>query len=50
MHLYKHFRDRLIAALVHGKTLPVPVTGGTQLLQLFHNAPAIFSSPVPGPL
>ena len=32
MHLAEHFRNGLIAALVHGEALSVPVAGGAQLL------------------
>ena len=32
MHPAEHLGDRLVAALIHGKTFSVPVTGGTQLL------------------
>lgn len=28
VHLYKYFRNGLITALIHGKALSVPVTGG----------------------
>ena len=34
MHLTEHFGDSPVAALVHRKTLPVPVAGGTHLFQL----------------
>ncbi len=49
VHLHKHIRHGPVAALIHGKSFPVPVAGGTQLLQLGNNAPAVFFFPVPGP-
>ena len=47
MHLHEDFRNRPVAALVHGKALPVPVAGRTQLLQLGNDAAAVFLLPVP---
>jgi hypothetical protein len=32
MHLTEYFRHCPVAALIHGKTLSVPIAGGTQLL------------------
>ena len=47
VHLAENFRDGLIAALVHGEALAVPVTGGAQLFELVHDPAAVFLSPVP---
>ena len=49
VHLTEHFRDRLIAALVHRKTFSVPVAGRTQLFQLADNSAAVFLFPFPCP-
>ena len=46
----KNFLNGIRAALVHGETLPLPVAGGTQLLQLLNNTVAIGILPLPGPL
>ncbi len=48
VHLAEHLGDRPVAALVHGKALPVPVAGRTHLFQLVDDAPAIFLLPLPG--
>ncbi len=45
----KYFLNGLRAAFVHGKTLPVPVAGRTQFLQLIDDRPAVFFFPLPGP-
>ena len=47
MHLHKHFRDRLVAALVHGEPLPVPVAGRAEFLKLGDNPSAVLFFPVP---
>ena len=47
VHLAENFRDGLIAALVHGETLAVPVAGRAQLLELVHDAAAVLFAPVP---
>ena len=40
----------LVAALVHGEALPVPIAGGAHLPKLLHDGGAIFLPPLPGPL
>ncbi len=50
VHLYEDFGHGLVAAIVHSEALSVPVTGGAQFLQLFHDASAVFFFPVPGTL
>ena len=50
VHLAEYFGNCLIAALVHGKTLSVPVTGGAKLFQLFNDPSAVLSLPLPGSL
>ena len=42
--------DGLGAALVHGKSCPIPVAGGAQLLLLLHDPIAELILPVPDPL
>ena len=46
----EHLLDRVGAALVHGKPLPLPVTGGAQLFQLADDAAAVGVFPRPGAL
>ncbi len=50
MHLAENLRDSLIAALIHCKTLSVPVTRRTKLLELADNSAAVLPLPVPGAL
>ena len=50
VHFHKHFSHCFVAALIHCKTFPVPITGRPHLLKLGHNAPAVFLSPGPGTL
>ena len=50
MHLYEYFGNCLVAALIHGKTLSVPVTGGAHLLQLGNDTSAVLFLPLPGSL
>ena len=47
MHLYEGLGHGLVAALVHGEALTVPVAGRSQLLQLLHNAVTILFAPLP---
>ena len=47
VHLDEDFLHRVAAAFIHGKTLSVPVTGGTQLLELVDDTGAVFFPPVP---
>ena len=42
--------DGFGTALVHGEPLPVPVAGGTKLLELLDDASAVLTAPVPGAL
>ena len=44
---YKYVLYRVRAALVHGKALSWPVTGGTQLFELLNDAPAVLFLPFP---
>ena len=46
----KYLKHSLRATLVHGKTLPIPVAGGAQLLKLIYNSSAVFLLPLPGSL
>ena len=48
MHADKGLFDGSVAALVHGKTLAVPVAGGAQFFQLFDNRAAVLFFPFPG--
>ena len=50
VHLAEDFRDGLVAALVHGKALAVPVTGGAELLELVDDPSAVLLAPVPAVL
>ena len=47
MHFTEHFRNRLIAALIHGEAFSVPVAGGPQLAELAGNPAAVFLLPFP---
>ena len=47
VHFAENFRDSLIAALIHRETLSVPVAGGTKLLELADDPPAVLLFPVP---
>ena len=47
VHFAEHFRNCLIAAFIHGKALPVPVTGRAKLFQLGNNSAAVLLLPVP---
>ena len=47
MHLAKDFRYRLVAALVHGKTLSVPIAGGAKFFELGNNPAPILFFPFP---
>ncbi|CCX63430.1 uncharacterized protein BN785_00852 [Firmicutes bacterium CAG:791] len=47
MHLYEGLGHGLVAALVHGEALTIPVAGRSQLLQLLHNAVTILFAPLP---
>ncbi len=42
------FDDGLGTAFVHGEPFPVPVAGGTEFLELFDDASAVLTTPVPG--
>ena len=46
----EHLPDSPVAALVHGKTLPLPVAGGAQLLELLYDSAAVLLLPCPGTL
>ena len=48
VHLAEHLGNGLITALIHSKTLPVPVAGRTQLLQLADDPSAVLFFPLPG--
>ena len=50
VHLHEDFRDCLIASLVHGEALAVPVTGRTELFELIDDPSSVFFSPVPAVL
>ena len=50
MHFAEYFLNCLRAALIHGKTFSVPITGGTHFFKLLDNASAILRSPLPGAL
>ena len=45
----KYLQNRLRAALIHGKTLSVPVAGAAQLFQLVDDGSAVFLFPLPRP-
>ena len=47
VQLYKYLKHCIGAALVHGKTLSVPVSGGAQLVQLLDDAGAVLLLPIP---
>ena len=47
VQLYKYLKHCIGAALVHGKTFSVPVSGGAQLVQLLDDAGAVLLLPVP---
>ena len=47
VHLHEDFCYGLVAALVHGEALAVPVAGRTELLELIDDPSAIFLAPVP---
>ncbi len=48
VHLAEYFGNGLVAALIHGKSLPVPVAGRPHLFQLVDDPPAVFLLPFPG--
>ena len=50
VHLHEHFGHSLVASLIHGETLSVPVAGRAQLFQLTNNTSAVFLLPLPGSL
>ena len=50
VQILKDLQHRLAAALVHGESLAVPVTGAAQLFQLAHDAVAVLVLPGPGAL
>ncbi len=45
---YKNLQHSAGQALIHGKALPLPVAGTSQLLKLLHNTPAVLFLPLPG--
>ena len=47
---YKYFLNGFIAALVHRKTLSVPITGRSHFLKLGYDTSAVLFFPVPGTL
>ena len=50
VHLHENLGNCLVAALIHGEALSVPVTGRAQLLQLRNDSSAVLCLPLPGSL
>ena len=47
MHFTENFRNSLVAAFIHGKTLSVPVAGRAQFFQLGNDTSAVLFFPLP---
>ena len=47
---FEHLDHGLVAALVHGEPLPLPVAGGAHLPKLLHDGGAVLFPPLPGAL
>ncbi len=46
--LNKGVEHGLVVVIIHGEAFPLPITGGTQLFELFNDNTTIFLFPFPG--